>query len=190
MAEPPTPTRTRIVVMGVSGSGKSVVGARLAEKLGFPFMDADDLHSAANKAKMAGGTPLTDTDRWPWLDTVGAAMAAENSVVMACSALRRAYRDRLRASAPDVYFIELTGTTALLEERIGARTGHFMPSSLLASQLAMLENLARDEPGFTVDVTPSIASVVATIVNHLATAGTAPASDPAQTPESLSKDNS
>ncbi len=139
-----------IVVMGVSGCGKSSVGAALAAILGLPFREGDALHPPANIAKMSAGEPLDDADRWPWLDRVAAALA-EGGVV-SCSALKRAYRARLRAGAGrPVAFVFLHGDAALLAERMGARAGHFMPPALLASQLAALED-PTGEPG-TVAVT-------------------------------------
>ncbi|MBD9698156.1 gluconokinase [Flavimobilis sp. GY10621] len=144
----------RIVVMGVSGCGKSTVATLLAARLGVPYVDADDLHPAANVARMSAGIQLTDDDRAPWLDTVAAAIAAApDGVVVACSALRRSYRDRLRAGAPGTVVVHLDGTPELLAARIGARTDHFMPASLLGTQLATLESLADDEPGTVLDVT-------------------------------------
>jgi gluconokinase len=150
MPQPPL-----IVVMGVSGSGKSTVGALLAEQLGVPFEDADALHPAANVAKMAAGIPLTDVDRWPWLALVGQALhaASRTGLVVACSALKRAYRDAILAEAPAVRFVYLHGSRELLAQRLGHREGHFMPASLLDSQLATLEPLEPDEPGITVDIT-------------------------------------
>lgn len=149
-----------IVVMGVSAAGKSSVGRVLADELGLEFVDADDLHPPANVAKMSAGAPLDDVDRWPWLDAVAARMAASpHGVVVACSALRRSYRDRLRAGAPRAVFVHLTGTSELLAERAAARTGHFMPPALLASQLATLEPLGDDELGIEVSVDGSVASI-------------------------------
>lgn len=142
-----------VVVMGVSGSGKSTVGAALAARLGVPFVDGDDLHPAANVERMRAGEPLTDEDRRPWLDAVGAWLAAHpDGGVTACSALRRSYRDRLRAHAPGVRFVHLDGDPELVARRQAARRGHFMPTSLQASQQATLEPLDRDEPGVRVDV--------------------------------------
>ncbi len=162
-----------IVVMGVSASGKSVVGIEIARRLHLPFVDADDLHPAENVAKMSQGIPLTDADRMPWLDLVGerlalrsadgavpdGAAAAASGVVVACSALKRSYRDRLRARAPHTVFVHLTGDPELLSNRALARTGHFMPPALLASQLATLEPLGDDEPGLVIDVAEDVATV-------------------------------
>jgi gluconokinase len=164
------PAPILIVVAGVSGSGKSTVGALVAERLGLRFVDADDLHPDANVAKMVAGIPLTDDDRWPWLRAVGAELAAaaaasaanpsaenpsaakQGGLVVACSALRRAYRDAIRSEAPDTVFALLDGPPELLADRVAARRDHFMPSSLLASQLALLEPLDSDERGLTVAI--------------------------------------
>ncbi|WBU38012.1 gluconokinase [Homoserinibacter sp. YIM 151385] len=156
-----------IVVMGVAGSGKSAVGAALAERLGLAFLDADSLHPAANVAKMAAGTPLDDEDRAPWLDAVAARLGGE-PIVVACSALRRAYRDRLRAGAPGVRFVLLDGPPELLAERIGARRAHFMPAALLASQLATLERPSPEERAVVVDVSPPVAEVAEAAARRLA----------------------
>ncbi len=144
-----------VVVMGVSGCGKTTIGAGLAERLGIPFLDGDDLHPAANTAKMAAGIPLDDDDRWPWLDRVGDALARARGagVVIACSALKRRYRDALRAHAPEVVFVHLAAPKEVVVERIAARTGHFMPAALLDSQYADLEPPGQDERCITVDVT-------------------------------------
>jgi carbohydrate kinase (thermoresistant glucokinase family) len=151
---PGTPRKTLVVVMGVSGSGKSTVGGLLAEKLGVPFVDADDLHPAANVAKMAAGHPLTDDDRWPWLARVGAELSAAEGtgMVIACSALKRAYREAILAAEPSTRFVFLSGSRELLAARMSHRPGHFMPVSMLDSQLATLEPLGSDEPGITVDL--------------------------------------
>lgn len=131
----------RIIVMGVSGSGKSTVGAALAGKLGLPFLEGDALHPQSNVEKMSAGIPLTDEDRWPWLDQIGARLAqAPDGVVISCSALKSVYRDRLRkASGSSLFFIFLDGSLAVLREHMAHRTGHFMPLSMLDSQLATLE---------------------------------------------------
>jgi gluconokinase len=160
-------TTAPIVVMGVSGSGKSTVGALLAERLHRPFVDADDLHPTANKIKMSQGIPLTDADRWPWLDQCAARLAVPPPCVLACSALRRTYRDRLRAQAPTVLFVHLDTTPTALAARMSARTNHFMPPSLLTSQLSTLEPLAADEPHLTFPTTTTPAALVAEIAAAL-----------------------
>ncbi|MEG3613713.1 gluconokinase [Isoptericola haloaureus] len=154
-----------VVVMGVSGCGKSTVGALLAARWHARFVDADDLHPASNVAKMSAGEPLTDADRAPWLRRTGEVIAetadAGRAVVVACSALRRTYRDMLRDGAGgDVAFVHLTADRDLLVERTTCRTDHFMPPALLDSQLATLEPLASDETGTTVDVTTAPETVV------------------------------
>lgn len=151
----------RIVVMGPSGSGKSLVGASLAAALRADFVDGDDLHSRANVAKMASGRALDDTDREPWLDAVAATLRRP-AVVVACSALRRAYRDRIRTKAAGVVFVELVVPQADLRKRM-SRRDHFMPSSLLDSQLATLEPLQSDEAGVRVANDADLGSVVARI---------------------------
>ncbi len=153
-------TDWRIVVMGVSGCGKSSVGLALAEALGARFIDGDDLHPEANKAKMAAGIPLNDDDRWPWLDLVGEALAESNTLV-ACSALKRVYRERILAAAPGTFFVHLHGTRQLLAQRMNARPNHFMPVSLLDSQLNTLELLSADEPGVMLDIALPIEQLVA-----------------------------
>jgi carbohydrate kinase (thermoresistant glucokinase family) len=147
------PRTGRFVVMGVSGVGKTRIGLALAGALGGRFVEGDDLHPEANRAKMAGGTPLSDEDRWPWLDRVGEALAeGEPPVVGACSALARRYRDRLRARTPGLVMLHLAGEPRLVSERLAARQGHFMPPGLLGSQFAALEPLGPDEKGLAVDV--------------------------------------
>jgi carbohydrate kinase (thermoresistant glucokinase family) len=137
--------------MGVSGSGKSTVGSLLAAELKLSFVDGDDLHPPENKKKMAAGVALNDADRVPWLDAI-AAVLARGSVVVACSALKRRYRDRLRAGAPELRLIYLQGTPELLAERLSARKHEFMPAKLLDSQLATLEEPGSDEGALAVDV--------------------------------------
>lgn len=150
-----------VVVMGVSGSGKSTVGVALAERLGVPFTDGDDMHPPANVAKMARGEPLDDSDRAPWLEAVGEWLAAHaDGGVIACSALRRRYRDQLRGHCPGATFLHLTGDRELLAARQSQRKGHFMPSSLLTSQLETLEPLAPDEHGVTLDVADPVEVIV------------------------------
>lgn len=132
-----------IIVMGVTGSGKTTVGQRLAEALGWRFHDADDFHPAANKAKMHAGTPLTDEDRWPWLqalrDVIEQALADQAGAVVTCSALKRAYRDVLSGGLSNVYYVHLTGDPGVLAARLASRHGHFMNPALLDSQIATLE---------------------------------------------------
>ncbi len=146
-----------IVVMGVSGSGKTTVGTRLAEALGVDYAEGDEFHPPANVAKMAAGTPLDDADREPWLDALAGWLAERSGegAVVTCSALKRVYRDRLRASAPDAFFLHLDLPRGELERRLADRQGHFMPPSLLDSQLGTLEPLEPDEDGSTVDGTRS-----------------------------------
>lgn len=147
MTHDPTlsPVPRTLIVMGVSGSGKSLIGQRVAEKLGGVFEDADDFHPAANKAKMSAGTPLNDDDRWPWYATLRARieqMRKQTPVyVLACSALKAIYRDRLRGedTAEEMVFILLNGSRETIQKRLSARKGHFMPPTLLDSQLATLE---------------------------------------------------
>ncbi|WP_261620963.1 gluconokinase [Pseudarthrobacter equi] len=159
----PAPAKPRVVVMGVSGCGKTTIGDLVARQLGVPFLDGDSLHPVENVAKMAAGTPLTDEDRWPWLATVGAelANAGDGGMVLACSALRRSYRDAIRQQAPDTVFLHLHGSKEVLTARTEGRSGHFMPPALLESQLATLEPLAADEAGAVVDIAAPVDEVVA-----------------------------
>ena len=156
-------TKHRIIVMGVSGCGKTTIGDLVARELGVPFLDGDSLHPVENVAKMAAGTPLTDEDRWPWLATVGSelANAGNGGLVLACSALRRSYRDAIRKQAPDTVFLHLHGSKEVLRSRTEGRSGHFMPPALLDSQLATLEPLDADEAGFVVDIAAPVSQVVA-----------------------------
>lgn len=150
-----------IVVMGVSGSGKSTVGAALAQRLRVPFADADDFHPAANIEKMTAGHALDDDDRRPWLDSIGEWLAAHlDGGVMSCSALKHAYRDQLRHHCPEVQFLHLAGTPDLIGRRQASRPGHFMPPSLLASQFETLEPLTADERGVDINVDQDIDSIV------------------------------
>jgi len=159
-----------IVVMGVSGSGKSTVGAALAQRLGVPFADADDLHPEANVAKMSAGLPLDDDDRYPWLETIGEWLAKhDEGGVMSCSALKRKYRDQLRRHRPDVKFLHLSGSQAVIGRRQASRPGHFMPTSLLASQFQTLEPLQPDERGVSIDVGQEIDSIIDSYVGSLST---------------------
>ena len=157
----------RIVIMGVSGCGKSSVGEGLAARLGLPYRDGDDLHPPANVEKMRAGIPLTDADRWPWLDRVAEVLAHGAPVIIGCSALRRSYRDRLRAGAgAPVRFIHLVGSRALIAARMAARTGHYMPTSLLDSQFAALEAPGPDE-ALALPIDQPLADMIDAITTHL-----------------------
>jgi gluconokinase len=160
---------TVLVVMGVSGTGKSTVAGLLAGHLGWPLQEGDDLHPEANVDKMEQGIPLTDDDRWPWLDKIGEwidEQGRENEPgIVTCSALKRAYRDRLRR--PNVVFVYLAGTREAIRRRMGAREGHFMPLSLLDSQLDTLEPPGPDEQVITVDLGGSPQEEVAVVLHEL-----------------------
>lgn len=174
--KPPKPM-PRIVVMGVSAVGKSTIGRRLADALELPFLDADDLHAPAAVAKMSAGIALTDEDRLPWLGECGRTLtAAEGGAVLACSALTRAYREVIRNEAADVVFVHLHADPVRIQARAAARTGHFMPPSLLASQLATLQLLEDDEPGVTVDADQDVDAIVAAALDALAARSTQPTS--------------
>jgi gluconokinase len=147
------PAKTIIVVMGVAGSGKTTIARLLAQDLGWKQTEADDLHSPENVAKMAAGIPLTDSDRAPWLRRICQRIdETEGNQVVTCSALRRSYRDILRTANARVRFLHLHGSPETLSSRIGARTDHFMPASMLASQMETLEPLTADEDGVSVDI--------------------------------------
>ncbi|MFC9329876.1 gluconokinase [Kitasatospora sp. NPDC057015] len=164
--QPPT-----IVVMGVSGVGKTTVARLLAERLALPYAEADDFHPPANIAKMSAGTPLDDSDRAPWLRALGGWLgeraAAGTGGVVTCSALKRRYRDTLRASCPGAFFLHLSGGHELVGDRLAHRTGHFMPASLLGSQYAALEPLRSDERGAVLDVGPAPEELVEMAVELL-----------------------
>ena len=154
--------------MGVSGCGKSTIGALVAHELGLPFTDGDSLHPMANIAKMAAGTPLNDDDREPWLEIVGKELAGSaNGLVVACSALKRSYRDMIRVRAPDVVFLHLAGTREVLGSRLEGRSGHFMPTALLDSQLATLEALDADERCVVIDISAPVPALVGDAVVRL-----------------------
>lgn len=154
--------------MGVSGSGKTTIGALVAHELGLPFVDGDSLHPVANIAKMAAGTPLNDADRAPWLEIVGKALAnSEDGLVVACSALKRSYRDAIRAQAPGAVFLHLDGSREVLGARLEGRSGHFMPATLLDSQLATLEPLAEDESAVVMDISEAVPALVSDAVVRL-----------------------
>jgi gluconokinase len=156
-----------IVIMGVSGSGKSTIGALLASSLNVAFIDADDLHPSSNKEKMTVGIPLDDVDRRPWLVTVGEKISSLDASVCACSALKREYRDILRSARQDLVFIELSGSKELIQNRLNARAQHFMSSSLTDSQFETLESLDPDELGFEVRIDNGVEVALATIIKEL-----------------------
>lgn len=167
--------KTIVVVMGVSGSGKTTVASLLAERLGCAFRDGDDLHPRENVEKMRNGTPLTDADRFPWLQAIGRQVDAwrekGEAGVVTCSALKRAYRDIVVGNRPDVALVYLKGTQALIHGRLKARTSHFMPVGLLDSQFATLQEPAEDERPIVVDIGPEPSRIVEEIVRRLATRG-------------------
>ncbi|MFF3207962.1 gluconokinase [Streptomyces sp. NPDC002962] len=158
-----------VVVMGVAGTGKTTIGPLLAARLGVPYAEGDDFHPQANIDKMSAGTPLDDDDRRPWLDAIGGWADARAGLggVVSCSALKRSYRDRLRATAPGVVFVHLAGDRALIEDRMAHRQGHFMPTALLDSQFATLQPLQADEAGVVVDVSLSPESITGRAVAAL-----------------------
>ena len=162
-----------LVAMGVSGCGKSTVGTLLGQRLGMPFFDGDDFHPAANKQKMAAGVPLTDRDREPWLARLGELLAGKDDggagvpPIVACSALKRRYRDLLRSYAPDVVFIHLSGTAATIGARMEARSHEFMPHTLLDSQFAALEELEEDETHLLVDISQPLDLLVESLEQKL-----------------------
>ncbi len=160
-----------IVVMGVAGAGKTTVGRLLAKALGAGFAEGDDYHPPANVAKMQGGIALDDADRAPWLAAMDGEIeswcAEDKTVVLACSALKRRYRDLLRGGRPDVVFVYLKGTESLIRARLAARRGHFMPPALLASQFAALEEPGADEAALTVEIGEGPAAVAETILARL-----------------------
>ncbi|WP_257181144.1 gluconokinase [Corynebacterium cystitidis] len=151
-----------IVVMGVSGSGKSTIGHMLGERLGLPYKDGDELHPQRNIDKMAEGIPLNDDDRWPWLQLIGEWLADHpEGGLIGCSSLKRSYRDRIREFAPDAIFVHVHGQRDLLFSRMSVRPGHFMPASLLDTQLEILEPLGDDEAGKVFDIENPPAEIVA-----------------------------
>jgi len=173
MSESETPGTTTIVVMGVSGSGKSTVAATLVDRLGWEFAEGDEFHPAANVEKMHAGHPLDDEDRGPWLrrlaDWIGQRERSGGSVVVTCSALKRSYRDLLCDGHPSVWFAHVTVDASLLRERLEHRTGHYMPASLLESQLAILEPLQDDEPGAAISGAGAPEDVVEQLLAALGT---------------------
>ncbi|MCW3813928.1 gluconokinase [Micromonospora sp. DR5-3] len=164
------PTR-HIVVMGVSGAGKTTVARGISELTGLRFAEADEFHSAANVAQMRAGIPLEDAQRWPWLRALAAWMAERHaegvSTILTCSALKRSYRDVLRQGPPEVEFLHLDGTAELIRDRLDRRVGHYMPASLLDSQRAILEPLEPDESGVVLEVSATPDELVATAISRL-----------------------
>lgn len=162
---------THLVVMGVAGSGKTAFAEHLSVRLGWESAEGDDFHSPGNIARMSSGIALTDEDRWPWLEAIASWIdeqdRAGHSTVVTCSALRRTYRERLREVSAQVFFIYLRGSKETLTERMMSREGHFMPTSLLGSQLATLEPLEPDEPGIELDVTADIPTLVEQTISRL-----------------------
>jgi gluconokinase len=160
-----------IVIMGVSGAGKTTIGSLLAERLGFAFLEGDQFHPHANVAKMQRGEPLDDADRWPWLDRLAAELrGARNEghgLVLTCSALKRAYRERLRAGVPELQFVWLDGDRTVIQARLGRRKGHFMPSTLLESQFTALEEPGPEESVVRVSIDRAPAEIVTEIMRAI-----------------------
>jgi carbohydrate kinase (thermoresistant glucokinase family) len=158
----------QIIVMGVSGCGKSTLGQAIAERIGAEFIDGDDLHPVDNLAKMKAGQPLNDQDREPWLKVIGHKLAdaadSGQGLVIACSALKRKYRDQIRSISPTAFFVHPHGSRIVLLERLSKRTGHFMPVSLLDSQLADLELLEADEAGIQLSMGQSVTDQVQAVI--------------------------
>ncbi|MCO5731160.1 gluconokinase [Rhizobium sp. SSA_523] len=168
------PVTSRIVVMGVAGSGKSTIGAMLSQRLGMPYRDGDDLHSPQSVEKMRLGTPLTDEDRWPWLDRIAQTLNRDAPLIIGCSALKRVYRDRIRSGAGGaVVFVHLSGSRQVIAARMAHRSGHFMPMSLLDSQFQALETPGPDE-AVEVDIDRPAAEIVDRILAKLMTWQEAP----------------
>lgn len=162
----------RLVIMGVSGCGKSTLGLRLAERLGMPFLEGDALHSPENVARMRAGVALTDDDRRDWLDAIARRLAelpTDAGLVIACSALRRRYRDRLQQACPDLRFVHLAGARDVIGARLAQRRDHYMPPSLLDSQFDTLEALGADEAGWTLDAGQDLDTLLAQTLQHLQT---------------------
>jgi gluconokinase len=164
------PSPLRVVVMGVSGSGKSTVGELLAHRLGLEFADADEFHNPANVAKMSAGIPLTDEDRWPWLEAIGHWLDGHGTdgAVVTCSALKRAHRDALRAHVGDLWFLHCAGSIELIGRRIAGRAHHFMPASLLQSQFDALEPPGDDERAISEDVSQPPEAMVSDFLERVA----------------------
>jgi gluconokinase len=168
---PPEPAPRALILMGVSGSGKTTIGEQLAARIGWRYEDADTFHPPSNVAKMSAGQPLTDEDRWPWLraiaDEIDRAVAAGERIVIGCSALRRVYRDVLVHGRSDIRIVYLDGTQDLIAGRLGARKGHFMPPGLLTSQFKTLEPPTPDEHAVTVSIGAAAETIVDDILRQL-----------------------
>ena len=168
---PPEPAPHALILMGVSGSGKTTIGEQLARRIGWRYEDADTFHPASNVAKMSAGQPLTDEDRWPWLraiaDEIDRASDAGERIVIGCSALRRVYRDALVHGRNDIRIVYLQGTQALIAERLGQRKGHFMPPGLLTSQFGTLEPPTPDEHAVIVSIDAPVETVVENVLRQL-----------------------
>ncbi|MCC9174076.1 gluconokinase [Arthrobacter sp. zg-Y179] len=166
-----SPAAQHLVIMGVAGSGKTTIANLLSKRLGWIAAEADEFHPAVNIAKMSAGVPLDDDDRWPWLyairDWMGVQAENGRCTIVTCSALKRTYRNVLAQAAGDVTFVHLDGSSEVLAERMKTRSGHFMPPSLLPSQLSTLEPLAPDEAGLRIEITDSPAEIVDAILRHL-----------------------
>ena len=166
-----TATPPILLITGVSGSGKTTIGSLLAGRLGWEYAEADSFHPAANIAKMSAGHPLTDDDRWPWLDNIGhwidETTAKGRPGVVTSSALKRVYRERIRSQAPSALFLHLDGTVEVLTRRIEGRSGHFMPAALLESQIETLEPLAQEEGGYVLNIDQPVADMVDDAVTRL-----------------------
>ena len=170
-----TPVTISVVLMGVSGCGKTAVGRLAAARLGWPYREGDELHPAANVAKMAAGHPLDDEDRWPWLQAVAAWIGereqSREDALITCSALKRSYRGLLSTDHSSVWFVHLDVDPDVLRARLRARRGHFMPPSLLESQLAALQSLGPDEPGATISADAALDVVVGRVIESLPALG-------------------
>ena len=164
-----------IVVMGVCGSGKTTIAKRIAESLGVPFIEGDQLHPKTNVEKMSNGIPLTDEDRWPWLGAIvmecEGVLREYDSVIVSCSALRQDYRHTLRQGAYDTWFVYLRGSKALIEQRMAARSGHFMPSQLIESQFETLEEPCGETGVIAVDIDQPLAQLCLSVVQELGIGG-------------------
>ncbi len=180
------PATTTLVVMGVSGAGKTTTALELVRLLHWDYAEGDDFHPPANVAKMHAGHPLDDDDRWPWLRALAAWIGAHEQegrpAIVTCSALKRSYRDVLRDGHPSVFFVHVSGSAALLHDRLAHRTGHYMPPSLLDSQLETLEPLEPDEPGIRVSADGTPAVVAEHVLQALQRAGHAVTASPEDFP--------